>query len=377
MSYHQPWVSDSIRNAYLRLAFSYSFGAQKWAAVQAATGCSVDGLSRLSEHTLQACGFTAAHIAIILGNTTPPPVAAAMNWHQPQLQRWVVTIEDSSYPALLKEIASPPLVLLVQGNLALLQQSCVAIVGCRQPTFSGKALGYQFAQELAKSGLTIVSGMALGIDQQAHKGAIEQTGETIGVLGCGIDQVYPKRNQRLYQELIERGGLLVSEYYPGVAPHKSHFPRRNRIVSGLSLGVLVVEAALKSGSLITARQALEQNREVFAIPSNIRTEQSQGCHFLIQQGAKLVTCVEDILIEFQELNHLALMPTIETAKKSPISLLATPDLLDSVEFDVTSIDIITERSKLPVHEVMAALLEYELRGLVASTPGGYVKLRGK
>ncbi|WP_100644177.1 DNA-processing protein DprA [Alteromonas facilis] len=377
MVHSTDWVDESTRRTYIKLTSLPRFDARKWQAMQRCAGVSATQLHNLSNAQLKALGFNAEQCDILLGLKDQHNVEKALQWHQPEKRQWVITPEDSCYPELLSHITTAPLALFVKGNIELLKKPKISIVGSRKPTHYGKRIAFEFAQNLNQYGVCVVSGLALGIDAQAHKGSLGGQGNTIAVLGCGIDVCYPHRNRALFTDIVELGGLLLSEFAPGTAPHKGYFPRRNRIVSGLTFGVLVVEAAVKSGSLITARLALEQNREVFAVPGNINSPQSDGCHFLIQQGAKLTTSVSDILDEIQVLSLLSDHTAIETREKSPISLLATPDLLDSVEFDVTPIDIITERSKLPVQEVMAALLEYELRGLVASTPGGYVKLRGK
>jgi DNA processing protein len=202
-------------------------------------------------------------------------------------------------------------------------------------------------------------------------------GKTIAVLGTGIDQIYPRRHYELAARIIENNGTIISEFAPETPVRPDNFPRRNRIISGLSVGTLIIEAAIKSGSLITARYALEQDREVFAVPGNINNPLSQGCHYLIKQGAKLVACVEDINDEFQ---NLKIWKESESAKKLQINAtesLASDLLLDSVDFEVTPLDVVAERSGIPVAQVMSQLLEYELRGLVTAVSGGYLKLGEK
>lgn len=206
----------------------------------------------------------------------------------------MITYKDQRYPYLLKHIYDPPLVLFAKGNLALLKKDAVAMVGCRMCSTYGKRIAFQIAGDLAQQGYVIVSGMAKGIDGYAHQGALAQKGETIAVLGSGVDVIYPKQNENLYDRILAQKGLILSEYVPGVMPIAKHFPARNRIISGLAKGVVVVEAKARSGSLITVDFALEQGKEVFAIPGNLNNPNAAGTNRLIQQGAKLVIDVDDI-----------------------------------------------------------------------------------
>ena len=201
---------------------------------------------------------------------------------------------------LLKEIYDPPLVLFIRGNVDLLTLPKIAMVGSRNATISGREIAHKFAGELSEK-FVVTSGMALGIDAQAHLGALHQKGYTIAVVATGLDITYPARHKTLQKNIIANSGLIISEFAPGMAPKAGHFPKRNRLISGLSSGVVVVEASLKSGSLITARCALEQGREVFAVPSSIYNAQAKGCHWLIQQGAKLVEGIADIVEEFEDI----------------------------------------------------------------------------
>jgi DNA processing protein len=304
-------------------------------------------------------------------------IESQMQWLCSQEAHFIIFPEDVGYPPLLMHIASPPLVIFGKGNQQLLAQPQIAIVGSRNPTHYGKLQAFEFAQQLASHDVCITSGLALGIDACAHRGALAADGATIAVLGSGLANVYPKRNNALADQILAANGLLISEFTPIEPPKAHNFPRRNRIVSGLSLGVLVVEAALRSGSLITCRFALEQNRDVMAIPGNIQNPLSAGCHQLIKQGAKLVENITDILEEVQNINSCKIISTQKKLQKSQIESLASGRLLDSVGYDVSALDVIIQRSKLPIEEVLAQLLEYELRGLVASVSGGYIKLRGK
>jgi DNA processing protein len=291
-----------------------------------------------------------------------------------QAQAWlaepghdVLLLGDPDYPARLLATADPPLMLWLQGRRALLSTPSLAVVGSRHPTAQGEDNARDFSRALARAGYTIVSGLALGVDAAAHEGALDAGGATIAVVGTGLDQVYPRRNEKLAARLLAGGGLLVSEYSLGTPVMQANFPRRNRIIAGLSQGCLVVEAAVQSGSLITARQAVEAGREVFAIPGSIHSPQARGCHALIRQGAKLVESAEDVL---EELPPLAHAPTAPTA--GPM-LPAVPQdrqaLLDAMGFDPVSLDALMARSGWPAAALNAALLELELDGHVARLAG--------
>ena len=344
-------------------------------------------LDRLGEHFLELFHFSATELHNLGFSVTQAEqfqsyqantrVCKALSWLEQSPSHHLLTLADNAYPWLLKQTVRPPLFLFCKGTPHILGQEQIAIVGSRAPSVTGKKIAQQLAGELSQLGWTITSGLALGIDGLAHRGALNHKGSTVAVLGCGLDTLYPKRHITLANELLEHQGCLVSEFFPGEQPLAKNFPRRNRIISGLSLGCLVIEAAIKSGSLITAKFALEQGREVFAVPGSIYNSMSQGCHFLIKQGAKLVERAEDINEEFQNLSFWQAKKSQKNTEKSQLNPLATDKLLDSVGFEVTSIDVISERSELPVEVVLAQLLEYELRGLITATSGGYVKLGGK
>ena len=292
----------------------------------------------------------------------------------------IVTYDDEDYPERLKEIHDPPLVLFVRGNSKLLNHNQVAIVGSRHSTCTGNDIAERFAFELSQNGVTVTSGLALGIDARAHKGAVSEEGKTIAIVATGLDSVYPQRHKKLFKEIIENGGAIVSEFPPQTPPRAGHFPKRNRIISGMSAGVVVVEAKIKSGSLITAKSALEQNREVFAVPGSVYSEQSQGCHYLIQQGAKLVTCCADILEELPDFElHLKKQQTKlssdlkESVKSGKQDLFLDP-LLASVGYEITPIDVVVSRSKLPTDVVITRLTVLELKGAISAVPGGYLRL---
>lgn len=290
----------------------------------------------------------------------------------------IITIHDEAYPKLLKEIPDPPLVLYVKGDKDLLQFPLFSMIGSRNPTHLGLEIAQSFARFLAEIGFVIVSGLAMGIDAASHQGALK-TGKTIGVLGTGIGQIYPKSNQGLAEEIVKQGGALISEYPFNEPPKKENFPRRNRIISGLSLGTLVVEATLRSGSLITAKCAAEQGRELFAIPGSIHNPLARGCHKLIREGAKLVETAEDIFEELKgavngfsikNQESLAIDKTIFNEKKLDVDY---EKLLSCIGFEATSIDILIERTGFKVDEIASMLLILELDGLVQSVPGGYCK----
>lgn len=282
--------------------------------------------------------------------------------------------DDPAYPALLKEIPGAPLLLYCRGNVSSLSLPQLAMVGTRHPTYAGKDNATRLCAELVGCGLAITSGLALGIDGVCHQQALASGGITLAVLGSGLDCLYPKRHQGLAMQILEQEGLLVSELAPQQGPLAEHFPRRNRIISGLSLGTLVVEAAEQSGSLITARYALEQGREVFAVPGAPQNAQAAGCNRLLQQGAKLVLNAADILEEFPRL-VLPPGPANGSSEAQHNSELPYADLLDNVDYETTSVDTVAERARLPVDVVLGRLVELELVGAVMAVAGGYVRAR--
>ena len=282
-----------------------------------------------------------------------------------QIQAWMVSIEDEQYPPLLKKIADPPPVLFVKGELQPHRQ-CLAIVGTRKATYYGTSTAKKLATELAQADFGIVSGLAEGIDTAAHEGALEARGYTIAVLGGGIDQIFPAQNRGLY-ETIARKGAIISEYPPGVHGTKFTFPKRNRIIAGIARGVMVVEAPQKSGSLITARLAMEENREVFAIPGKINEPNNYGTHKLIQDGAKLVQEVEDIFDEF----NLMVPKKEEIKKHEPALNLNEKEQLiyKFLSFEPIHLDSLVEFTKLSVNEVSASLTMLEIKSICKQLPG--------
>ncbi|ETO94034.1 DNA-processing protein DprA [Legionella oakridgensis] len=292
-----------------------------------------------------------------------------LQWQEDE-NHFLITWCDEQYPYLLREIYDSPPVLYVKGDLSALQSQAIAIVGSRKPTITGSETAWHFAFELAQYNITIVSGLAFGIDAQAHEGCLEAGGKTIAIMGTGIDYIYPSRHKKLAERIL-RNGLLITEFPLETPPAPGHFPRRNRIISGLSLSILVVEAAIRSGSLITARLALEQNRDVFAIPGSIHNPLAKGCHYLVQQGAKLVTSCEDIL------NELGVQASMQRNTAEVCVSLASKNqnLVKFIGFETTTVDQIVKRSGLSVEKVTCDLTELELDGIVKAVPGGYMRCR--
>jgi DNA processing protein len=293
---------------------------------------------------------------------------ATRAWQQAATSRHIITLGDAAYPASLLDTADPPLMLYAQGRTELLQAASIAVVGSRNPTPQGSDNARAFARHLSQSGLTVVSGLALGIDGAAHEGAFDGAGSTVAVMGTGADRIYPARHRALAHRIAEQG-LLLTEFDLGMPPLPDNFPRRNRIIAGLARGTLVVEAALPSGSLSTAHAALEASREVFAIPGSIHSPQSRGCHALIKQGAKLVETAQDILDELRWGG--AAMPA--AAQRSTNS--GESALLEALGHEPTALDALSARTGLGAADLQAQLLELELEGHVARLPGGLFQRR--
>lgn len=402
-------LEEDIRY-WLALSALPSIGIKILLKTAAACSVSISELGSVNKEKLELVGWRADQIACL--HEPHPFTQRCISWLAAADNRSIISYQCEEYPERLKQIAQAPLLLFSDGDHRLLSKAQLAVVGSRAPTHNGLMNTRTLVTDvLMQSNLVITSGLALGIDAQSHIAALslcqsmhEDTGRsrrTIGVLGNGIDVIYPKRHAQLYEQ-IRQNGLLVSEFPPSVMPSPKLFPRRNRIISGLSLGTLVTEARIKSGSLVTAKYAIEQGREVFAMPSNINNKQAEGCHWLIKQGAKLCECAQDIFDELPEL-MLKLAQKQQTGKK-PKQNLATTKLLDNVDkasnqgdalrfaeqdqidesspilqavdFDVTPIDVIAMRTGQSISTLFVELLEYELRGFVASTSEGYLKLRG-
>jgi DNA processing protein len=291
----------------------------------------------------------------------------------------VIPLNDERYPLLLSQISDPPALLYVRGNPELLNHPQLAMVGSRRSSRQGKDNAFRFARAFANNGFAVCSGLALGIDAECHRGALADNGNTVAVVGTGVDIVYPAANRRLFEQVLQHGAI-VSEFPLGTQPRPSLFPQRNRMISGLSLGVLVVEAALRSGSLITARCALEQGREVFAIPSSIHNTSSHGCHALIKQGAKLVETSADVL---EELEGWLLPGNVKPAADehsdtaSAEQLSVSPreqQLIDLLGFDPAPIDLLQQQSGWSLAELASVLTTLELKGLVENMAGCYQRL---
>jgi DNA processing protein len=311
-------------------------------------------------------------------NITPDwhSVKKDLLWQQQNTHAHILTIIDDRYPTLLKNISNPPPILYVMGDINCLTQPQIAIVGTRHPSTMGMQHAEYFAQQLVKCDFVITSGLALGIDGAAHRGALSVGGKTIAVLAHGMDTVYPACHKNLAEQ-IETQGCLVSEFSMGTRAAPGCFPRRNRIISGLSMGILVVEAALKSGSLITASFAGDHGREVFAIPGAINNPKVAGCHQLIRQGAKLVESAKDIQEELASLlncvirdknasNNMSLQPNVSLTARQQ-------QCLDFIAYDSTGVDLIAARTGVAISMVSAILLELELQGLITAVPGGYAR----
>lgn len=310
-----------------------------------------------------------------------PQVVADAAWLAAGPHRHLITLLDARYPEALRAITTPPLALFVRGDASLLAQPQLAVVGARSATPQGLENARAFAAELARRGVLITSGLAIGVDGAAHQGALDAKSPTIAVCGTGLDRVYPARHKTLAQAILEGGGALVSEFAPGTESIAANFPRRNRIISGLSLGVLVVEASRESGSLITARRASEQGREVFAIPGSIHNPLAKGCHQLIREGAKLVESVDDILLELapklgawlREQTPAAASPAVEAEDDA-----VTRKLLAALSDAPQSVDALIAATGLAPEQLGSALLSLELDGRAAVAAGGnFMRLQGR
>ncbi|GGQ26008.1 DNA-processing protein DprA [Shewanella litoralis] len=303
-------------------------------------------------------------------------VEQALTWQQSQPNHYILTPSDPLYPPLLQQISDAPLVLFIKGAIESLVIPSIAIVGSRNASRGGIDMAAELAYNLSTQGFAITSGMATGIDGAAHKATLAANGSTLAVLGTGVERIYPQRHQQLYHDIIH-SGCVMSEYWPHIGPYAGNFPKRNRIVSGLSLGTVVVEASRKSGSLISTRLAMEQNREVFAVPGSVLGGYSQGCHDLIKNGAKLVESAADIIEELGSLSdyHLEQLHQRHHIQDNDICDLPFPSLLASVGYETTAIDAVVEDSGKPIDLVLVQMLELELQGWVAAVPGGYVRLK--
>lgn len=365
------WASDELA-AWIRLAQTSGVGPETARRLLAAFGLPPNVFSASYADLLRIVPERVAQALV------EPPSEAVLalidktrEWSE-QPGNHVLTLADGSYPQALLDISHPPLLLYAKGRLDLLASPSLAVVGSRNATVQGCTNAEKFAESLSQSGLTIVSGLALGIDAAAHQGGMRGIGSTIAVIGTGADIVYPARNRSLAHRIAENGCLL-SEYPLGTPAIAANFPRRNRLISGLARGVLVIEAAAQSGSLITARLGAEQGREVFAVPGSIHSPLSRGCHQLIRQGAKLVESAQDVL---EELRHYRdLPPKNQTGLPQPEATVSpavteADQVLCAMGFDPVSADALGERCSLDAAALSAELLNLELDGLVEILPGG-------
>ncbi len=308
----------------------------------------------------------------------------AVKQQQTAVERWLadpqhhfVTLASDEYPPQLAECADKPLFLYVKGNTQCLIEPQIAIVGSRDCSHYGRYWADYFATHLSQCGVTVTSGLAYGIDGVAHRAVLASQLPTVAVLGSGIERIYPRQHTDLADKIVSQGGALVSEYALQAAPLARHFPQRNRIISGLSHGVLVIEATLKSGSLITTRYALEQNRTIYAVPGSLGKPESEGCHWLIKQGAVLVTEVGDVLMDLQKCypNHFFTAPKGIISLDDQSAALPFASVLANVGDEVTPVDVVAERCNQSLSAICTTLVELELAGLVAAVPGGYVRIR--
>ena len=352
--------------AWLRLTTTPQVGAGALRRLLAAFGSPQRVLSASAGARKAVAGEAAANAL------SREPADAALLWARTLawldeapagIPRALIPLGDPHYPEALLHTADPPLLLHAEGRLPLLESPAIAVVGSRHATPQGLAHAREFSGELASAGLTVVSGLALGIDGAAHAGALRHPASTVAIVGTGLDQIYPRQHAEL-AESIRHGGLIVSEHPLGTPPKGAHFPRRNRLIAGMTRGTLVVEAALASGSLITARLASECGREVFAIPGSIHSPQSRGCHALLKQGAKLIETTADIL---EELNWAAPSPVSRAAAAN--EPCATDPVLDALAHDPVDLGTLMTRTGETAHGLTARLLQLEFEGRVARLPG--------
>ncbi|WP_321349633.1 DNA-processing protein DprA [Halopseudomonas oceani] len=358
---------------------------QAWLELMLLDGVGPRFFQRLRSHAVSPFDFMSADLAALAELGVPPSVLAslrrwragdpvlrerfdlALDWLQQDGCR-LLFLDEPDYPPLLASISDPPPLLFVRGRIEVLHDPQIAMVGTRHPSPLGAETAQHFARAFCRSGLTVTSGMALGIDGACHRGALDAGGQTVAVWGTGLERCYPRRHRKLADSIVDTGGALVSELWPDSEPHPAQFPRRNRIISGLSLGTLVVEASLNSGSLITARMALEQNREVFAMPGSIHNVQARGCHRLLREGACLVEQVQDVLDALK----VPLTAALEAAEEPATEVPDTP-LWRWLGFDPVSPDWLAQRAGISMPEVLQQLLELELAGAVLVGPAGYCR----
>jgi len=375
-------MHHSALQRWLQLTLSWKLGASALNKLLTQAG-SVEALCSLPHSQPAALGLSAAAWPAFLG-WQQGKVDASLRQLVDSCMRWretpghtIIPLGSADYPPLLATCTDPPPQLFVRGNAEVLHLPQLAMVGSRKPTADGRRLAHRFAGELVQCGYQITSGLALGVDAESHRGALAESGVTIAVLGSGVDMIYPKSNSALAEQIVERGAL-VSEFPPDALADAWHFPERNRIISGLSHGVLVVEAAEQSGSLITARLGAEQGREVFAIPGSINNPLARGCHRLLRQGAHLVESIDDILAELPALvaweRETATPQAAAPAKHSTSTKLSAQDkeLLAHIGYDPVPLDVLVVRSGKQVPTLLPHLTALELQGRVELRAQGYV-----
>lgn len=362
------WRTSGIGAASLQKILQHLGSAQAALNASTETIAAIGGIRRDAIEAMQQCQL----------NDSDADIA----WLQGSEQRHILTPEHDIFPRQLLDTASCPPLLFAVGNPQLLSDPQIAMVGSRNASQQGQENAHAFALHLANNGLAITSGMALGIDTASHQGALKAQGGTIAVVATGLDIIYPSRNKKLATQIVEQGGVIVSEFPIGTKPQQQHFPRRNRIISGLSVGTLVVEATLRSGSLVTAKHAMEQGREVFAIPGSIHNPMARGCHQLIRQGAKLVETANDILEELAPqlshyLNTTNPSPNNETVSTPPNDIVETTldpeehQVLQGLGYEPLPIDQIILNTGLTADIVSSILLMLELKGYVMACGGGH------
>ena len=358
--------------AWLTLQQCPGIGPVKFRAIAESVDFDLPQLLHLDRNSLAAAGLKPEQISA-LKNPPDEFIDNTFEWLNAGEQHHLLTLNSPDYPELLREIHSAPPLLYALGRVELLATPQIAIIGSRNCSPGGARSAQDFASVLTQSGFTITSGMALGIDSHAHRGALDANGDTIAVIGTGIDRIYPSRNKKLAHEIAE-AGLIVSDLPLGAPPNRENFPRRNRIISGLSLATLVVEATRNSGSLITARLGLEQGREVFAIPGSIHNPQVKGCHQLIRQGAKLVEQASDIIEDLGSLLGVIAQHS-ESSNNDDAAASSTLDedyqrLLEQIGYDPVPIETLLQRSGLTIDQLSSMLLILELQDHIQTAPGG-------
>lgn len=359
-------TSDALSKAWLALSLVKGLGGESARRLLREFG-SPEAIFSASSGSLRSV-VKSDVVSEIAKGIDEDQLAPALTWLA-DANNHIITLADSEYPQSLLNIPDPPLLLYVKGRLALLNQNALAVVGSRNATPQGINNAEDFAQSLSAAGLCVISGMAHGIDAAAHRGALQGRGSSIAVVGTGLDKVYPSANRALAHTLAQQGAL-ISEFPLGTPPLAANFPRRNRLISGMSIGCLVVEASLQSGSLITARLALEHGRDVFAIPGSIHSPQSKGCHALIKQGAKLVEAAQDVLEELAGQIGTS-SPVLQHSAELPADASSAGGaLLEQLGFDPVDADTLGSRSGLTVAQLSAMLLTLELEGRVSALPGG-------